>query len=214
MVVWTLVAAVVSFLGSVPDRTILQFGSSQCVACQQLQPAVDQLVSEGWIVRYYDTDRDRAAADRWQVRQIPTLIVLEKGREVDRIVGAHAPNDLKSRLKGSREVTSSIESDRGIPKPSDRAQPNRLASQRTTEAREMVSLQQTGVQLASAQFPVDSKGVRPMGVESAVLPQASIPSMDRVDPMSATVRIRIDDRSTESVGTGPSSTRTERKLWC
>jgi S1-C subfamily serine protease len=45
--------------------------------------------------------KDPSTADRWRVRQIPTVIVLENGREVDRIVGSLESAELKRRLTGN-----------------------------------------------------------------------------------------------------------------
>ena len=92
----------IAFAGNGSDRTIIHFSSQNCPACRKIQPAIDQLNAEGWAIRSIDTEKDISTVDRWAVSQIPTVIVLENGREVDRIVGSLEHADLKRRLTGNK----------------------------------------------------------------------------------------------------------------
>ncbi len=69
-------------------RTLLYFESENCVACRKMRASIDQLRSEGYSIQARDTEREEAAAAKWRVHQIPTLVFLEDGIEVDRLVGA------------------------------------------------------------------------------------------------------------------------------
>lgn len=80
------------------DRTLVYFSSDNCVACRAMKPVVDGLRSEGWSVRRIDSESDREAKNQWNIQAIPTLIVLNHGAEVDRIVGKLSRNELDSRL--------------------------------------------------------------------------------------------------------------------
>ncbi len=203
---WALLISAIAFAGSTQERTILQFGSSQCLACKQLQPAVDQLVSEGWVVRYVDTDRDRAMADRWKVRQIPTLIVLEKGKEVDRIVGASSFADLKGRLLGRAQIrTPSLASSQSPASSQPSATMEGFRSQPDSSRSGMTPVGNASrttsndVVFASATVPNQPNG---FGAAMNASPDRSLTPNVMIDPMAATVRIRVDDQRAESVGTG------------
>ncbi len=97
--IWLLVA--ISCVGNSSDRTILHFSSQNCPACRKIQPVIDQLNSEGWAIRSIDIVKDQSTADQWRVHQIPTLIILENGREVDRVIGSVENAELKRRLTGN-----------------------------------------------------------------------------------------------------------------
>lgn len=101
MTQWIWLLAAIAFFGDTSDRTIIHFSSQNCPACRKIQPVIDQLNSEGWAIRSVDSVKDPSTADRWRVRQIPTVIVLEKGREVDRVVGSLENTELKMRLTGN-----------------------------------------------------------------------------------------------------------------
>lgn len=97
--IWLLIA--IACVGNTSDRTILHFSSQNCPACRKIQPVIDQLNSEGWAIRSIDSVKDQSTAEQWQVHQIPTVILLENGREVDRVVGSLENAELKRRLTGN-----------------------------------------------------------------------------------------------------------------
>ncbi len=98
MTIWICLLAALAVVGDSTDRTILYFSSKGCPACHRMRPAVEQLHSKGWVIRFVDTELERETAQRWRVREIPALVVLEGGREVDRIVGSLPADELQRRL--------------------------------------------------------------------------------------------------------------------
>ena len=120
--IWLLAA--IAFIGNPSDRTILHFSSSNCPACRKIQPTIDQLNSEGWAIRSIDSARDTATADKWRVHQIPTLIVLENGREIDRVVGSLEQTELRRRLTGNSSHLDASNLSRNASKPSSQTGSN------------------------------------------------------------------------------------------
>jgi thiol-disulfide isomerase/thioredoxin len=93
-------AAAVVCVASLPAQTVLlDFSESWCGPCQQMAPTVDRLASEGYTVTKIDVDAQRALADSYGVHSIPTFIVVEQGREVDRVTGATTLERLKLHLR-------------------------------------------------------------------------------------------------------------------
>ena len=97
--IWLL--AVIAFVGNGPDRKIVYFRMESCPACKLVQPAIEELNADGWTIRSVDIVKDPKTAERWGVAEIPTLIVLEAGQEVERIVGSLDHAELKRRLVGT-----------------------------------------------------------------------------------------------------------------
>jgi thioredoxin 2 len=74
-----------------------------CGPCRMVGPIVDELATElaGKIrVAKLNVDDSPATAARFDVRSIPTLLVMVNGREVDRIVGAMPKAAIRQRLQG------------------------------------------------------------------------------------------------------------------
>jgi thioredoxin 2 len=72
-----------------------------CGPCRMVGPIVDELATElaGKIrVAKLNVDDNPATAERFDVRSIPTLLVMVNGREVDRIVGALPKAQIRQRL--------------------------------------------------------------------------------------------------------------------
>lgn len=69
---------------------LLDFGAERCPPCRALAPVLAALAEEyrGRVrIAAVDCDRERALAERFLVRSMPTLVVLRDGREVGRVVG-------------------------------------------------------------------------------------------------------------------------------
>ena len=86
------------------DRAVLQFTLNSCSACKLMQPAIDQLRTDGVSITSIDGVNDPVSAERWNVQSYPTVIVLESGREVDRIVGSLDHAEFKRRVIGGEVV--------------------------------------------------------------------------------------------------------------
>jgi thioredoxin-like negative regulator of GroEL len=74
-----------------------------------IAPVLEQLASEmaGRLrVAKLNVDENPVTANRFGVQSIPTLLVLDRGGEIDRIVGVHPKAEIVRRLEqmlGSRE---------------------------------------------------------------------------------------------------------------
>ncbi len=96
---WLLVALLSSFVSGPPtDSMIVEFTTDNCGPCQQLQPALEKLKSEGWIVRTVNAAREPLMIKKFSVESVPTLVLISRGKEVDRIVGAAPYEKILPRL--------------------------------------------------------------------------------------------------------------------
>lgn len=71
-------------------KKLLYFGAEWCSACKALWPTVEKEAPEkGYTVTYFDLDDDKGAeaADMYFIKALPTLIVIENGKEIKRAVG-------------------------------------------------------------------------------------------------------------------------------
>lgn len=80
------------------ETTLLDFYSDWCGPCQAMMPTVDQLVQDGYAVRRVNIDQEPQLAEQFRVSSIPCFVVLDEGKEVDRIVGGVSVERLKVKL--------------------------------------------------------------------------------------------------------------------
>jgi len=72
-----------------------------CAPCRAIAPVVEQLAKDysGKVVfGKLNVDENPETAQRFSVMAIPTLLVMKKGEEVDRIVGALPKSELVSKI--------------------------------------------------------------------------------------------------------------------
>ena len=83
------------------DRPVLvDFWAPWCAPCRMVAPALEKLAAEQSKLKIakVNVDENPGLASRYRAMSIPTMIVIQGGREVDRWVGAMPENMLRSRV--------------------------------------------------------------------------------------------------------------------
>lgn len=99
MASWILSAMLCAVVGGNADCTIVHFTAAWCEPCKQLEPALHQLRQEGWTIETVDTDRQPELVQQFRVQNLPTLAIVCRGQEVDRMVGAASYEHIAQRVQ-------------------------------------------------------------------------------------------------------------------
>jgi len=85
-----------------PLPVLMDAWAPWCGPCHVIAPVIDQLATElaGRVrVVKLNVDENPHTAARFDLRSIPTLLVLKNGREIDRLVGVQPKQEIARRLE-------------------------------------------------------------------------------------------------------------------
>ena len=80
-----------------PIAVLVDFWATWCGPCRVLAPVLERLAGDlqnRLRVGKVDVDAEGELAARYGVMSVPTLVLFDRGREVERLVGVHPYEDL------------------------------------------------------------------------------------------------------------------------
>ncbi len=83
---------------------ILDFYQAACPPCRALEPRLARIAQEyphRVAVYRFDIEPDTAVADRFQVKSLPTVLILQDGRETQRLDGLITDDQLRTAFEQS-----------------------------------------------------------------------------------------------------------------
>ena len=82
-------------------RALVDFYADWCGPCRMMAPILEAVAAEraDLVVAKVNVDESSELASRFGVMSIPTLVVLEDGEEIKRIVGARPKDALLSEIE-------------------------------------------------------------------------------------------------------------------
>lgn len=76
-------------------KQILYFSAGWCQPCKTFKPIMESLQSE-MSITFIDVDVSPQTAQTWNVRSVPTTLVIQKGMELGRLVGAKSKDEIRA----------------------------------------------------------------------------------------------------------------------
>ena len=76
-------------------KQVLYFSSPWCGPCRSFKPVMESLQNE-MSITFIDVDSSPQTAQQYNVRSVPTTIVLDNGMEIGRVIGARTKDEIRS----------------------------------------------------------------------------------------------------------------------
>ena len=74
------------------------FSATWCGPCKVFKPVMNEISGEGYHVEFIDIDNMSDLASKYNVRSVPTVVIEENGKEVNRIIGAVSKQSIMENL--------------------------------------------------------------------------------------------------------------------
>jgi thioredoxin 1 len=83
-------------------KTVFYFTADWCSPCKKVKPIVEELNREQDYAKFQiiDADTEMELVKRFEIRSVPTFILMEDGVEVNRIIGAQTRESLVGFIHG------------------------------------------------------------------------------------------------------------------
>ena len=200
--IWLQAAVLALVAAGQGEPLLLDFTTVGCPPCRQMEPTIERLAAAGCRVRKVDYNRDRALVEKYGVTQFPTFIVTSGGREVGRVVGITSYDRLFGLYRRADEAYKAAANARVSVAEQPPVMPMHPTPARTGPAASADALQAgwvsrpakilgLPVSAASRNITVPSNGSL-----------ASGRSVSDANLIAASVRIRVQDPTGQSCGTG------------
>ena len=79
-------------------KTAKYFSATWCGPCKVFKPVMNEIVGEGYYVEFIDIDNMSDLASKYNVRSVPTVVIEENGKEINRFIGALPKQQIIERL--------------------------------------------------------------------------------------------------------------------
>ena len=81
-------------------KVVFYFTAEWCGPCKQTRPIVEEMKREGFEFQIIDADYEQLLVKRFGIKSVPTFILFENEKEIDRTTGAKTKEELQSFING------------------------------------------------------------------------------------------------------------------
>jgi thioredoxin-like negative regulator of GroEL len=77
-------------------KNVFYFTADWCGPCKKVRPVVEDMMREGFHFQVIDVDIEKELAKNFEITSVPTFILFENEKLVNRISGAQTKSQLES----------------------------------------------------------------------------------------------------------------------
>ena len=89
-------------------KTVFYFTTDWCGPCKKTRPIVEDMKKDGFDFQIIDADYEQLLVKRFEVKSVPTFILFENEKEIDRITGAQTREKLNEFINYKKNIEENI----------------------------------------------------------------------------------------------------------
>ena len=83
-------------------KNVFYFTADWCGPCKKVRPVVEDMIREGFHIQVIDVDIEKELVKNFEITSVPTFILFENEKQLDRISGAQTKNSLELFINGKK----------------------------------------------------------------------------------------------------------------
>ena len=76
-------------------KIVFYFTADWCGPCKKVRPVVEDMKKDGFEFQMIDVDYEQLLVKRFEIKSVPTFILMEDGKEINRMSGAKNRQELE-----------------------------------------------------------------------------------------------------------------------
>jgi thioredoxin-like negative regulator of GroEL len=76
-------------------KQVLYFSAAWCNPCKAYRPLLESMQNE-MPITFIDVDSSPQTSDQYNIRSVPTIVVIQNGMEIGRAVGARTKEEIRA----------------------------------------------------------------------------------------------------------------------
>jgi thiol-disulfide isomerase/thioredoxin len=89
-------------------KNVFYFTAEWCGPCKKTRPVVENMKKEGFEFQIIDADYEQLLVKRFEVKSVPTFILIDNGKEINRITGARTREELEDFINYEKTTKENI----------------------------------------------------------------------------------------------------------
>ena len=77
-------------------KTVFYFTADWCAPCKRVKPIVEDMKKDGYQFQMIDVDYESDLVKKFEIKSVPTFILIKDSEEINRIVGGKTREELES----------------------------------------------------------------------------------------------------------------------
>jgi thioredoxin-like negative regulator of GroEL len=89
-------------------KNIFYFTADWCQPCNKVRPVVEDMKKEGYQFQMIDVDYEEFLVKKFEIKSVPTFILLEDGKEISRMTGAKTRGELEDFINYKKNIQENV----------------------------------------------------------------------------------------------------------